>query len=243
MYGLLISLGAFAAFFVSEKAAKKRNLELSFFYKLVNVAIITGVIGARLYHVLDYWNVYSQNPLATIQIWNGGLGIYGGLIGGFLGLWATVNLAGKNLAGWLDIFALGMPLAQAIGRWGNFFNQELYGIPTSLPWGFKISGTSFHPLFLYESTLNIILFAVLQILWKKKGRTAKKGFFFWSYALGYGAIRFSLEFLRVNPWQILGVNVAQLISSGLILISLIKLLGLGKPNTTKSKEKPSRVLK
>jgi len=217
MYGLLISFGAIIAFFISEEAVKKRGLNLSVFYRTVNLVIILGLLGARTYHVIDYWEVYSKYPELIPQVWKGGMGIYGAIFGGFLGVLLG---AGKGtLLNWLDVFTLGLPLAQSIGRWGNFFNGELYGVETRLPWGLKIDGKTYHPLFLYESTLNLLLFSILYILERKNGKL-KKGTILSTYLIGYGSIRFFLEFLRIRSWSISEINVAQAISILAIIIPI-----------------------
>jgi prolipoprotein diacylglyceryl transferase len=216
MYGLLISIGAVLAFLITERAAKKENLNMGLFYQTFNISFIFGLLGARLYHVTDYWNLYSKNPLLILQIWRGGMGIYGAILGGLLGFFLSLKAFAKEkvkLLKWLDVAVLGLPLAQAVGRWGNFFNRELYGIRTNLPWGVKINGELFHPLFLYESILNFILFVILIRLHKRK---ARDGVLFWIYLIGYGLIRFVLEFIRLRSWTIYGISVAQAIS--LILI-------------------------
>lgn len=201
MYGFLISLGGILAFFISEHEVKKRSLSTKFFYRTVNFAIIAGILGARLYHVLDYFELYRQNPRAILAVWRGGLGIFGAILGGLFAIHLSARLSKENLLKWLDIFVLGLPLAQAIGRWGNFFNRELLGVNA-------------HPLFLYESILNGVLFLVLLFLNRKN---LPKGTLFYTYILGYGAIRFFLEFLRMRAWTICNVNVTQAIA--LIMIS------------------------
>ena len=196
MYGLLISIGGILAFLISEKAAKKRGLNLKVFYIAINFAVIGGVVGARLWHVIDYWAFYSENIGQAFEIWKGGLGIFGGLIGGGLATVCVLAFYKERILAWLDIFVLGLPLAQAIGRWGNFFNQEVYGVETSLPWGLIIDGRRHHPLFLYESMLNLTLFLVLQYLWTHK--KLKEGYFFGIYIGAYVAIRILLQPLRLS---------------------------------------------
>jgi len=215
MYGLLISLGAILAFFISERAVKKRGLKLSVFYRTVNLVIILGLLGARTYHVIDYWKVYSKYPELILQIWQGGMGIYGAILGGFIGI--LISTGGKSMLNWLDVFVLGLPLAQSIGRWGNFFNGELHGIETKLPWGLKIEGKAYHPLFLYESVLDFLLFLYLHGL-EKRNEKLNKGTIFGAYLIGYGSIRFFLEFLRIRSWAINWINVAQAISILAVII-------------------------
>ena len=221
MYGLLISFGAILAFLISKRIAKKRNLKLSTFYKTVNLAIILGLVGARAYHVIDYGGFYAKHPELVLQVWRGGMGIYGAIFGGFLGV--LIGTGGKDILRWLDVFVLGLPLAQSIGRWGNFFNGELYGIETKLPWGLKIEGKAHHPLFLYESILNFLLFLYLCTLEKRNGKL-KRGTIAATYLVGYGSIRFLLEFLRMESWTTYGINIAQTISLLAIIVGGLLLI-------------------
>lgn len=231
MYGLLISLGAILAFFISERAMKKRGLKLSVFYRTVNLVVILGLLGARTYHVVDYWKVYSKYPELILQIWQGGMGIYGAILGGFIGI--LISTGGKSMLNWLDVFVLGLPLAQSIGRWGNFFNGELHGIETKLPWGLKIEGKAYHPLFLYESVLDFLLFLYLYRL-EKRNEKLNKGTIFGIYLIGYGSIRFFLEFLRIHSWTINWINVAQAISILAVII--------GGRTLIKARSQPSIIL-
>jgi phosphatidylglycerol:prolipoprotein diacylglycerol transferase len=200
MYGLLISIGGILAFLISERAVKERGLNLRLFYSIVNITIIGGVIGARFYHVIDYWSFYKEHLWQIGAIWKGGLGIFGGIIGGFIFASAALLYHKQNLVAWLDALVVGLPLAQAIGRWGNFFNKELYGPETSLPWGIDINGKKYHPLFLYESLLDLLLFLGLQFMWRRENQKEKKqfpnGMFFWLYISIYGLIRIFLQPLR-----------------------------------------------
>lgn len=159
-------------------------------------SIISGVVGARLYHVVHLWNYYGNNPIKIFEIWNGGLGIFGALIGGLLGTVIYLKIKRQNIPEWLDIVGLVLPLGQTIGRWGNFFNHELY------------------PYFLYESALDFLLFLVLFLRHStmKTSASSKPGRTFALYLLGYSTIRFLLEPLRTNSWQIYNLNTAQLIS-------------------------------
>ncbi len=220
MYGLLISIGGISAFLLSEWAVKREQLNTAIFYKTVNWAIIGGVVGARFYHVLHYWEYYLTNPFLALAIWRGGLGIYGGLIGGTLAAYIVLKIHGEKVAKWLNSLILGIPLAQAIGRWGNYFNRELYGVKTALPWGWWINGEKRHPLFLYESVLCGLLFLLMLFLYKRV-KSLPKGAIFLLYIGSYALIRFFLEFLRIGSWTLHGVNVAQAISVGIAIASLL----------------------
>ena len=200
-YGLLIGLGTWIAMEISlagRGKIKKATLEQAIFW-----AVISGVIGARLYHVIDYWNrYYAINPLKIFFVWEGGLGIWGAIGGGIVGLLLFCHFNKSKFLDLLDPIVIGVPLAQAIGRVGNYLNGEL-------------AGKNGEPLFAYEGGLNIILFVVLLALSQKKRKT---GFISGIYFVGYGMIRVALENLRPteNIWKILNIPVAIII--GLIAI-------------------------
>jgi phosphatidylglycerol---prolipoprotein diacylglyceryl transferase len=219
MYGFLISLGIFIAAFSAEKLAENRKMNVKFLWDSLFGSVVYGIIGARIYHVVGMWEYYAQNPLDIIKIWRGGLGIFGAILGGVSYFIYIAKKQNEPILKWLDIAGLFFPLAQAIGRLGNFFNQELYGKPTGLPWGVYIKPENrltevilyekFHPLFFYEASLNILLFFLLLKLTQKR---LKDGAIFFIYLIGYGLIRFLTEFLKIDSWKIYGLNVAQSIS-------------------------------
>lgn len=222
MYGLLISASILISALFLEKKLKNDGKDLNIFWGLVFWSILSGIIGARLYHVIDYYDHYKDNVLQIFQIWYGGLGIIGGIVSGLIGATIYLKIKKQNILEWLDWGFLVMPFIQAVSRWGNFFNQELYGKPTTLPWGIYITSENakFHPLFLYESLLNIGLFVFLWIIHNKK----KNGLVTFTYLIGYFGIRLVLEEFRLNPWKINGLNVAQLISILIILATSLTLL-------------------
>jgi phosphatidylglycerol:prolipoprotein diacylglycerol transferase len=248
LYGFFIGLGILAGAWVAEEIRKFLNTKTSTsklnisIFDLVIWVVIWAVVGARFYHVINYWNYYSKNLVEILYLWQGGLGIYGAILGGILGIWIFIKLkpqssklkaAIQNLKlFWqiLDLCAFGLPVGQAIGRVGNYFNQELYGVPTNLPWGIyirpenRVAGFEniqyFQPLFAYEAIWDLFIFITLLLLIRFKDKI-KPGFFFFSYLFLYACGRFFLEFLRINPWQVGGVVVAQAISVILILVSLV----------------------
>ena len=201
IYGLLIGVGIWAASEVSRWIAKKKKVDLGLVEQGFWWAVIPGLIGARLYHVIDLWDeVYWANPLQMIKVWEGGLGIWGAIFGGIVGIFVYAKLKKIDLLEILDIGVIGVPLAQAIGRWGNFFNGELYG-------------KNGEPLFLYESVLDFLLFIVLvKIVIRNK--SLKKGVVLGVYLVGYGVIRLFLEMFRPAEivWVMGGIPVAQIIS-------------------------------
>lgn len=206
----MIALGAVAATWLMGRRLESRKWGTRDDASSIAIwAVPAGVVGARLYHVVTDWERFDDRWFDALKIWKGGLGIYGGLVlGTVVGLWVA-RRRGLETGRLLTAVAPALPLAQAIGRWGNWFNQELFGRPTDLPWGLEIDaakalsagyepGTLFHPTFLYESLWNLALCVVLVIL----GRRMMTRFplrLFAVYAIGYGIGRFWIEGLRVDP--------------------------------------------
>lgn len=238
MYGILISLGILIASLKAESIAKNEDKDINVLWGGFVWLITMGLIGARLYHVIDYWSYYSENPIKILYVWSGGLGIFGAIITGAITVIIYTHVKKVDMKPWLDLAGIVMPLGQAIGRWGNFFNKELFGPPTKLPWGIYIpqekrpqnylTESFFHPLFLYESLSNLILYLVLIHIYNRSRNLFGSGFFCAAYLLGYSIIRFSIEFLKIEAWTINGWNVAQLIclilscASIPILLSVVK---------------------
>ncbi len=244
-YGVLLMLGAVAGAWLASLELKRRGHDPEMVWDLLVYLIIGGVIGARLWHVLTptpasglttYY--YLTHPLDIFEIWKGGLGIPGTIIGGLVALYlyARQNKAVSFLE-WTDIAAPGLALGQAIGRWGNFFNQELYGKPTTLPWGIKITSaaarvapyndltkypldvTRFHPLFLYESILSLANMFLLLWLMRRFTKKLKLGDIFLVYLIGYPTIRFFLEFIRVDYPTIGGIDPNQALMAVVALLA------------------------
>jgi len=228
-YGILITIGVIAAAFLAQAGAKRRGLNPDVIWDVLFWVVVAGIVGARIWHILTpppsmvaqgittQW--YLMHPLDMINIRNGGLGIPGAIIGGALALWIYCRNKKLTFLTWLDIVAPGVALAQAIGRWGNFFNQELYGKPTSLPWKIyidplhRVAGYQnyeyFTPLFLYESLWNLLNMAVLLWLGRRFEKWLKPGDLFFFYAIMYAVGRFFLEFLRLDASQVAGINFNQ----------------------------------
>ncbi len=228
-YGIILMLGALAAAFMAERTAKRRKLNSELVWDALIWVLIAGIIGARLWHVFTpppsmvaagfTTKYYLTHPLDMINTRAGGLGIPGAIIGGALALYAYCRRKKLSFLMWADIAAPGVALAQAIGRWGNFFNQELYGMPTSLPWAVKIdpvnrvpgyeSYSTFQPLFLYESLWNLFNMALILVLDRKFHDKLKEGDLFLTYLVGYPVGRFFLEFLRLDAPRFGTINVNQ----------------------------------
>lgn len=227
-YGIMIALGITAAVFLADWEAKRLGENRDHVFGLVLFSVPLGFIGARLYHVIDRWDFYSQNP---ISIFGGaGLGIWGAVAGGAIGLLIYTGWKKLDTWRWLDICSPGLILAQAIGRWGNFFNQELYGFPTDLPWAIYIDPahrlpgyeifSHFHPMFLYESLWNFLGAFTLLFLGRKLGHRLLKGDIFLIYVIYYSVGRFFLEGLKMDVWTLAGIPTARWIAGTSIVLSL-----------------------
>jgi phosphatidylglycerol:prolipoprotein diacylglycerol transferase len=226
-YGIIIMVGVLAAVFMAAKEAKRRSLDSEIVWDMVPWLLIFGIIGARLWHVFtpsasmgvgpEY---YFSHPLEILNTRQGGLGIPGAVIGGVLALIIYTRKKGLSFPVWADIIAPGLALAQAIGRWGNFVNQELYGPPTTLPWAIFIDKahrlpgyenfSTFHPMFLYESLWSLFNFFLLSFIGRNYEAKLRPGDLFWIYLIVYPVGRFLLEFIRIDQSLVGGVNANQL---------------------------------
>jgi prolipoprotein diacylglyceryl transferase len=232
-YGLMIALGVVAAVWLSQRRWAERGGNPDDIVSIAMLAVPAGLVGARLYHVITDWQHYRGRWFDVVKVWEGGLGIPGGIA---LGVVVGLVVARRNdirLPVILDAATPALPLAQAIGRWGNWFNQELFGTPTDLPWGLEIDlahrparyaeFTTFHPTFLYESLWNLALCGFL--IWLGRRRVLRPGYLFAAYVGGYFLARLGLEMLRVDPASLLlGIRVNVWVSligiaSGAILLA------------------------
>jgi len=238
-YGIILMLGAVAAAFLAERQARRRGLSGDLVWDGLIWALIGGILGARLWHILTpppsmvergiTTLYYLTHPLDALWIRGGGLGIPGAVIGGVLGLYFFCRRRKLDFLTWLDISAPALALGQAIGRWGNFFNQELYGAPTDLPWAITIdlqhrlpgfeSFEKYHPLFLYESLWNLANVAFLLWLGGRYAGKLKSGDLFLVYLVTYPIGRFLLEFLRLDAAQIAGINANQTLMLVVMILS------------------------
>ena len=176
-YGLFAVAGILAGLAVVWRIGKTRGITADEIFDLAFYIIIFGILGARIYSVFLDWPYYLQNPMQIVAVWNGGLAIHGAIIGGALALLVYARKNQQSFWRWADLIAVSLPLGQAIGRFGNYFNQELFGAPTNLPWGIPIEPALrpsqfsaeqyFHPTFLYEAILNIVNFLVLLWVFRK----------------------------------------------------------------------------
>lgn len=252
-YGVLIALGMVLAVNIAAREAKRKGINPSIIWDGALLVIVLGLIGARLYHVFSSpndgtnsgWAYYSRNTLEIFAIWKGGLGIYGGLLGGIIGVVFIAYRNRVSLRTLFDCAALGVLLAQAIGRWGNFFNQELYGPPTgSSWWGIRIdqanrtvtgrydfqdmqtypANTLFHPTFLYESLWNLLGFGLLFFASRCFESRLKDGDIGALYLIWYGTGRIWVELAyRPDAWTIGALPTAVWVSLGAIVFGLFLL--------------------
>ncbi len=226
-YGIIIMLGVLVAVQISVMEAKRRELDSEIVWDMIPWLLIMGIIGARLWHVFtpsksmgvgpEY---YFTHPIEILNTRQGGLGIPGGVIGGVIALLVYTRKKKLSFLTWADIVVPGLALAQAIGRWGNFFNQELYGPPSTLPWAIFIDKahrlpgyeefSTFHPMFLYESLWSVLNFFLLLFLGRIYQAKLKAGDLFWIYLIVYPVGRFSLEFIRLDPSLVGGINANQI---------------------------------
>lgn len=218
MYGILISIAITTTLLISKYLIKKDKRNSDILWNMAPWVIVMGIIGARIYHVIDKHEYYQSNPIQTLEIWKGGLGIYGAILFGSITAIIYLKKHNQNILYYLGTLITALPLGQAIGRWGNYFNKEVYGIETSLPWGITVEGSKYHPLFLYESVLDIFLFITLMTI-RTEGYRPNK--IIGIYLLGYGLIRLVLEPLRPEHWAIQGINITQCISMLFFILSYI----------------------
>lgn len=209
-YAIIICFGIIAGLFVATKNSKLRNIEEDEISNLLLFALPISVIGARIYYVIFEWENYKGNFLSMINIREGGLAIYGAVIAAVVVVYFFSKYKKIDFRDLADVCAPGLILGQAIGRWGNFINQEAHGTETTLPWAVIIDGKKYHPTFLYESIGNFLIFIFLMIYMRKCQK--KKGEIILLYAILYGIVRFFVEGLRTDSLMFLGFRVSQVLS-------------------------------
>ena len=230
-YSFFIFLAIVTACFFIFREAKKKNMEEEKLIDLIFYGLIFGILGARIYYVLFNLSYYLKNPLEIFQIWNGGLAIHGGIIAGLIVIWHYTKKHKINMNLLIDMFVPGLIIGQAIGRWGNFFNQEAFGrivelttlknmhLPKFIINGMYINGAYREPTFFYESILCLIGFIILMIIRKtKKNKTGQLSAI---YLIWYGIIRLIIESLRSDSLMLGPIKVAQLVSITFIIIGII----------------------
>lgn len=235
-YAIVILLGIAVATMWASRRLTKRGAEPGVILDVLLWAVLLGIIGARLYHVLTHPGDYFRagdpwwRPLA---IWEGGNAIFGSLIGGAAGVWLACRFSGLRFWSVADAIAPALLLAQVIGRLGNWFNQELFGLPTNLPWGLEIAadnsaipkglpqGTLFHPLFLYEMVWNAV--GVIVLIWLERRLRLQWGKALAAYLIWYGLGRSYLESIRIDPsgFSVLGIPANQWAAFAAVLLGIV----------------------
>ncbi len=229
-YGLLLATAILTAFLVARREAQRTHFAASAIEGALPWVVGFGFLGARLYYVVFSWQYYRADWLGVFKVWEGGLAIYGAILGGVLGLWWYASRQGLHFPKLLDVLAVVAPLGQAVGRWGNFFNQEAFGLPTGLPWKMYVAPASrpfaylnekfFHPTFLYESLWDLFVFLLLLRLYRK-GPPA--GSVAGSYLVLYGLGRFFIEGLRLDSFFLNNLRLDQLSSLLAVLLGAVLL--------------------
>ena len=234
-YGVIMALAIAIGVLVSDWAGTKFfALKKETIIDLAPYLIIFGIIGARLYYCILSYDFYLRFPTEIIAIRHGGISIHGAILGGLIGLWIFAKRHKINPVKLCDVSAIGLSLAQAIGRWGNFFNSEAFGAPTNLPWKLYIAPQYrpipyqeyqyFHPAFLYESILDVVIFIILLAL-VKTGKLKKDGNLALIYLILYSIVRIIVEMFRLDSVKyIFGMPVAIFVSIGIIIISVALLI-------------------
>jgi phosphatidylglycerol:prolipoprotein diacylglycerol transferase len=243
-YGIILMVGALIGAFLVEWIVKRRGLNPDIVWDGLLWVLIGGVIGARIWHILTppesmveqgiTTAYYLTHPIDALNITSGGLGWPGAVVGGALALLIFVRRNELSFAVWGDFTVPGLALGQAIGRWGNFFNRELYGTPSGLPWAIYIPPENripgyqnveyYHPLFAYEALLNLVNLGILLFLGERYKDRLKPGDLILVYMVNYGTLRFFLEFLRLDPSPVAGLDINQVLAAGAVLAGALGLL-------------------
>ena len=237
-YSVLVLLAVVLGGFLFQREAKRFSVKTDFVFNMAFWAIIFGLLGARLYYVIFQWEYYSMHLNEIYQIWNGGIAIHGAIIAGLIAVVVYCKKYQARTVRYVDFAVVALVIAQALGRWGNFFNSEAYGavttaeklnsflIPKFVVEGMKIDGVYYTPTFFYESIGCLILFMILLVI--RRGKYTKVGTPTGWYLVGYGLIRFFIEASRTDSLMLVGFKMAQLASVVMIIIGLIMLMINGK---------------
>jgi prolipoprotein diacylglyceryl transferase len=242
-YGLILAIAVLVAIWMAQREMRRRGIDTDLAGRIALWTVPLGVIGARLYHVATDWSRFSDDFGAIPAIWNGGLGIYGALAGGALGATIGARRTGVPVLVLWDCLAPALAIAQAIGRLGNWFNQELFGGPTDLPWGLEIDPANrpaayiaedtFHPTFLYEALWSLVVLAVVLAVARRSWRRLPAGAIFVLYLGLYSFGRFFIEGLRVDPAHEIGpLRLNQAVAAVIVVVCalvLVRMLRRARP--------------
>lgn len=209
-YGILIAAGVLLGAIIALREAKRIGFDEETLMDLLIWEVPLALVGARIYYVIFEWDRYRHNPIEALNVRNGGLAIHGAIIMAIIVAVIFTRIRKVDFWTVADICAPSIILGQAIGRWGNYANQEAHGGPTSLPWGIMVGGEKVHPTFLYESIWNLLVFIFL--LWYGRKKQKVRGEVFLLYLSLYSFIRFFIEGLRTDSLMMGQIRVAQLVS-------------------------------
>ncbi|MSS20639.1 prolipoprotein diacylglyceryl transferase [Pseudoramibacter porci] len=234
-YGVLIASALVIGLLIAAKRADHAGIARDDIYDFFIVMVPSIIVGARLWYVIFQWDYYSRFPGDIIKIWNGGLAIHGGIIAGLIAGALFCKARKLSFLKLADVLIPALPLGQAIGRWGNFFNQEAYGRQTDLPWAItvhdpRLGWIHVHPTFLYESVWDLCVFLILLFVVERKIKKSD-GELLFSYFILYSIGRFFIEGLRTDSLMFFGLRTAQLVSLALIAAGIVGLLWLKKRRT------------
>jgi len=249
-YGLFIALGIVVGTWLTSRELERKGYDGALAVDALFFIIPPGFVGARIYHVVTDYGLYADDPAGMLAVWNGGLGIYGAVIGGFLGVLLFSYFRGIGPLAFADAAAPGLLLAQAVGRWGNYFNQELFGLPSNLPWAIRIApenrpqgyenAESFHPTFLYESIWNLLVALFLLWIARRFASRLKTGDLVILYVSLYSVGRIFMELLRIDPAFIIGGSFrGNLLVSSLLALAFALVFVLRHSGTNRRKRTAS----
>ncbi len=266
-YGVCYAVGLVLVYTVIRSGVRARGLDESLFANGMIIVAVVALIGGRAYHVIDQWALYKDNLLKIVLPPYSGLGVYGGIFAGMVAVIVYARMRRQSFWAWADVIVPGLFAMEFVARWGNFFNQELYGPPTTAPWGIAIEcghrvaaylcppdgstplNAHFKTLFLYESISGLVGMITLLCLSNRHASRLRTGEIALIFFIWYAIVRFMLEFLRVDNWTFFGVPTAQLISAGVVVLAVVLLVtrhrrlppGLSQPTTGDQADDPASV--
>lgn len=231
-YGILIASALVLALIISVRRAEKKGLAQDDVIDFFLAMIPSVIVGARLWYVAFEWHYYANNPSEIIAVWHGGLAIHGGIVAGILCGIIFARVRKISFLTLADTVIPALPLGQAIGRWGNFFNQEAHGTVTNLPWAITVDDpvmgvVRVHPTFLYESIWDVLVFLFLVLIFERKFQK-RDGELLFVYLIAYSVGRFFIEGLRTDSLMIFGLRTAQLTSIIMIAVGVVGMIVLRK---------------